>query len=33
MGWNANELTNNARYHFFTESEIKEQNLIIQEVG
>lgn len=31
-GWDANNLTNNAAYHFFTESEIKEQQLVIQEI-
>ena len=30
-GWHANSLMANGTYHFFTESEIKEQHLIIQE--
>lgn len=31
MGWSANNLGANAAYHFFTESEIKENHYIIQE--
>jgi len=30
-GWDANNMAANASYHMFTESEIKEQNLTIQE--
>jgi len=30
-GWDANDLSNNAAYHFFTQSEIKENNLVIKE--
>lgn len=31
LGWDANNMAMNAAYHMFTESEIKEQNLVIQE--
>lgn len=31
LGWDANNLSNNCSYHFFTETEIKEGNFVIQE--
>lgn len=30
-GWHGNNLGNNAEYHFFTESEIEANHLVIQE--
>ena len=31
LGWDANNLNDNCSYHFFTESEIKSGNFMIQE--
>ena len=31
LGWDANNMAMNGAYHMFIESEIKEQNLVIQE--
>ena len=31
LGWDANNLNDNCAYHFFTETEIKNSNFVIQE--
>jgi len=31
IGWDGNDLSKNAEYHFFIESELKEKNFVIQE--
>jgi hypothetical protein len=31
IGWDGNDMSKNAAYHFFTESELKEKNFVIQE--
>lgn len=32
IGWDGNDMSKNAAYHFFTESELKEKNFVIQGV-